>query len=77
MAAYLVLEVDRGIEIWYLRVDRLADHLTLTSMHEGSHFYDSQHFVRFSVHCDGFYLELQQEDRKIAGNLHDLWQPNH
>lgn len=54
VVAYLVLEVDRGIEIWDLRVDRLADHLTLTSMHERSHFYINQQFIRYPVDCDGF-----------------------
>jgi hypothetical protein len=36
-AVYLVLEVDRGVEVGDLGVDRLADHLTLASVHDSSH----------------------------------------
>jgi hypothetical protein len=37
--AYLVLEVDRGVEVGDLGVDRFADHLTLTRVHHGTHLY--------------------------------------
>lgn len=76
-APYLVLEVDRSIEIWDLRVDRLADHLTLTGMHERSHFYVNQQWSVIQSIAMGSYLELQQGVRKIVGSLHDLCQPNH
>lgn len=40
-SAYLVLQVDRGVEVGNLRVDRLADHLALASVHDRSHLYRS------------------------------------
>lgn len=36
--SHLVLEVDGGVEKWNFRVDRLADHFTLASVHECAHF---------------------------------------
>lgn len=34
----LVLEEDRGVEVGNFRVDRGADHLALSGVHEGAHF---------------------------------------
>ena len=36
---YLVLKVDRSIEIGNFRIDRFADNFTLAGVKESSHFY--------------------------------------
>ena len=36
---YLVLEVDWGVEVGNLWVDRFANHLALASVHDGTHLY--------------------------------------
>jgi hypothetical protein len=39
--AYLVLQVDRSVEVRNLGVDRLADHLTLARVHHGTQLYQN------------------------------------
>jgi hypothetical protein len=36
--SHLVLEVDGSIEVWDLRIDRLADDFSFAGVKEGSHF---------------------------------------
>lgn len=40
-ASYLVLQIDRSVEVRDLGVDRLANELTLTGVHERSHLYST------------------------------------
>jgi hypothetical protein len=37
-SSHLILEIDGGIEVWYFRIDRLADNFTFAGMKEGAHF---------------------------------------
>lgn len=71
--AYLVLQIDRSVEVGDLRVDRLADHLALTSVHHRSHLY--QNISTASHGPQGFdciYRELAPGDRTTAGSLRGL-----
>lgn len=74
MEAYFVLKVDRSVEVGDLRVDRLADHFTLASVHETTHLYNEKH-VRIYTRDQAFdyiYLALALGDREAAGNLRAL-----
>jgi hypothetical protein len=37
-SSHLILEIDGGIEVWYFRIDRLADDFTFAGVKEGTHF---------------------------------------
>jgi hypothetical protein len=49
---YLVLEVDGGIEVWNLRIDRLANDFSFAGVKEGAHFWHSLSASRGTTSMD-------------------------
>lgn len=68
--SYLVLQIDRGVEVGDLRVDRFANHLTLTRVHDSTHLYRS---------ISDQSLEIPWFERYVpktcAGGPNDGWKP--